>query len=351
MDRSVYLEPLKEFTALCDSLPTTRQAAFLRVFYLVNVTMRYENAVEFSKDLPDHPYAMTGKILEDAAMGLKGSAEILFTENEATRDFEKTKSHAQEEKHETLWTELWPEYKDRLHDEYVARYRHRIAVNDLDGLMAGARCIDAGCGNGGFLFAALEAGAASVAGVDFGVESVEHARAVAKARGVEDRAEFHISPVYTLPFEDGTFDFGFQNGVFHHLDDQDKAIAELARVIKPGGHIWYYVDGAGAIKSDLFDTGVHILRDIPTAFVVQTLSAMNISQGKITHLTDGLNATYAKATWDGLTEQLARHGFDDFRRVVGGFPTDFDHDVVEADPYGREKYGEGNLRLVARKSD
>jgi hypothetical protein len=34
---------------------------------------------------------------------------------------------------------------------------------------------------------------------------------------------------------------------------------------------------------------------------------------------------------------------------VGGFPTDFDHDAIEADPWGREKFGDGDIRVLVQK--
>lgn len=311
--------------------------------------MRYE-IIEFDRHLTEHPFITVRRIIDEALSSLKAKAEILFIENKDSKEFNTLKSRMQEEKHETLWTELWPEYRDHLMDEYVARYRHRIEVNGLERFLTGGGCIDVGCGNGGFLFASLEKGAASVAGIDFGKANIQHARSVAEALGFSDRAEFHVSTVYHLPFPDNSFDFGFQNGVFHHVDDQEGAIHELSRVMKPGGYIWYYVNGSGAIKTALFDAAVDILQDVPTRFVVDTFKAMNISQGKITHLTDGFNATYAKTTWEDLTTQLEHFGFTDFKRLVGGFPTDYDHDVVAADPYGPEKFGAGNLRLLARKS-
>jgi hypothetical protein len=79
------------------------------------------------------------------------------------------------------------------------------------------------------------------------------------------------------------------------------------------------------------------------------LDYLNIETGKRYHLGDGLNATYRHETWEGLTERLSMFGFGNFRRLVGGFPTDFDHDVIVQDRYGREKFGEGDLRLLAQK--
>ena len=322
--------------------------AFLKLFYLVTIVIRYEK-VEFDKTIEEHPYETVVTIIEDNLTALRNSSQLEYIEDDE-KLFGEVKSHVQEVKHSTLWTQQWPRFVGELMEGYISRYLHRIRINSLEPLISGKRVLDIGCGNGAFLFACLEAGAASVAGIDFGKENIDHANGVARHRQVSDIADFRVSTVYDIPFDNDEFDFVIQNGVFHHLDHPDKAINEATRVLKSGGHMWYYVNGKGAIKSDLLNAGVHIMRDIPTDFIISRLKALNISESKTAYLNDGFGATYAFTSWEELVAQLSGAGFTDFKRMVGGFSTDFDHDVIEADPYGEEKFGEGNLRLVARKS-
>jgi hypothetical protein len=84
--------------------------------------------------------------------------------------------------------------------------------------------------------------------------------------------------------------------------------------------------------------------------VLEVLDFLGVETNKRYHLGDGLNATYRHTSWADLVARLEGYGFAEFRRLTGGFPTDFDHDVLEADPYGREKFGEGDIRLLARKA-
>jgi len=42
-------------------------------------------------------------------------------------------------------------------------------------------------------------------------------------------------PNYRLPFADATFDFVYSNSVLEHVEDLDAALAEIQRVLKPGG--------------------------------------------------------------------------------------------------------------------
>jgi hypothetical protein len=60
---------------------------------------------------------------------------------------------------------------------------------------------------------------------------------------------------------------------------------------------------------------------------------------------------YRHTTWEALTARLSKLGFGEFRRLVGGFPTDFDHDAIASDRYGAAKFGSGDLRLLAGRPD
>jgi SAM-dependent methyltransferase len=63
------------------------------------------------------------------------------------------------------------------------------------------------------------------------VDQSEAAVEVALARGFEA----HVADIAELPFEDGSFDAVICNHVLYHLPGRDRGIAELARVLRPGG--------------------------------------------------------------------------------------------------------------------
>lgn len=100
-------------------------------------------------------------------------------------------------------------------------------VSVLLGAIAEARphrVLDAGCGTGEW--AALLT-APEVVCVDQSEAAVEAAR----ARGLEAlRAD-----IESLPFADGSFDVVMCNWVLYHLDDLDRGLAEIARVLRPSG--------------------------------------------------------------------------------------------------------------------
>jgi len=87
------------------------------------------------------------------------------------------------------------------------------------------RVLDAGCGTGDF---ARAIAAPEVVGVDLSPAIVERAR----ARGVDAR----VGDIQELPFADGDFDLVVCNWVLYHLPELDSGLAELARVLRPGGH-------------------------------------------------------------------------------------------------------------------
>tara|TARA_B110000495_G_C22953728_1_gene558604 strand:+ start:704 stop:1165 length:462 start_codon:yes stop_codon:yes gene_type:complete len=152
-----------------------------------------------------------------------------------------------------------------------------------------------------------------------------------------------------VPYSSGKFDFAFQNVVFHHLADEDKAYSEVSRVYKTGGTFWIYTQGAGDIMRDLWDFCVENLDDVPEEFMEGVFNELQLSVGKKYHLGDSMKADYRKTSWDGITNKLNNHGFSDFKRIIDGMDYDSDHDVIAKDSYGKEKYGEGDLSLLCVK--
>jgi SAM-dependent methyltransferase len=46
-----------------------------------------------------------------------------------------------------------------------------------------------------------------------------------------------LGPIEAMPFADGSFDSVLCNAVLEHIEDAERGIAELARVVRPGGHL------------------------------------------------------------------------------------------------------------------
>jgi hypothetical protein len=94
---------------------------------------------------------------------------------------------------------------------------------------------------------------------------------------------------------------------------------------------------------------VRILRDVPHAAILEILDFLGVETNKRYHLGDGLNAVYRHCSYEDFLARLQDYGFGNARRLVGGFPTDFDHDAIAEDPFGVEKFGSGDIRVMAQK--
>ena len=102
----------------------------------------------------------------------------------------------------------------------------------------GQTVLDLGSGAGlDSALAARRVGPAGrVVGVDFAAEMVEKARRNAAALGVSN-AEFRPGEADALPVEDGAADLVISNGVFNLCLDKPKVLAEVFRVLRPGGRV------------------------------------------------------------------------------------------------------------------
>jgi SAM-dependent methyltransferase len=109
---------------------------------------------------------------------------------------------------------------------------------DLAELHDGESVIDLGSGSGmDVFFAAQQVGPnGHVVGVDFTVEQLEKARALASAAGI-GQVELQEGRIDALPVEDESFDCVISNGVINLSPEKDRVFAEAARVLRPGGRL------------------------------------------------------------------------------------------------------------------
>src|SRR5205823_7580724 len=75
-----------------------------------------------------------------------------------------------------------------------------------------------------------------VIGVDMTAAMLDKARRAAAELG-RDNIEFRESTAESLPVEDGWADVVISNGVLNLLPDKNAGLAEMARVLRPGGRL------------------------------------------------------------------------------------------------------------------
>ncbi len=104
----------------------------------------------------------------------------------------------------------------------------------LDAVSAGpgVTLLDVACGPGGVSALAASRGA-EAAGIDFSPQMIGHARAAHPA------LDFRVADVEQLPFADASFDAAIANFGLHHFEDLPRALAEIARVLRPRARFAY----------------------------------------------------------------------------------------------------------------
>ncbi len=116
------------------------------------------------------------------------------------------------------------------------RWRERAA--DLAGLGPGGSALDVCCGTGDLALelAKRVAPGGTVVGCDFSERMLEAARAKASGRGAAG-VRFEWADALELPYGDASFDAATIGFGARNLADLDRGLAELRRVVRPGGRL------------------------------------------------------------------------------------------------------------------
>jgi SAM-dependent methyltransferase len=126
---------------------------------------------------------------------------------------------------------------------------------------AGARVLEVGCGPGHLALRLARQHGLDVTGLDLDPAMIERARANADRAGDGDgrRPAFYVGDVAALPFADGAFDLVVSTLSLHHWADPTAGLAEIGRVLRPGGRalIWDFRPGHQPFHAHLPDPVEH----------------------------------------------------------------------------------------------
>lgn len=151
--------------------------------------------------------------------------------------------------------------QDELHNRWAAVYRgdplqdtlneavaERI-LEDLD-LPSGSRFLDAGCGTGEHTIRIAGHGYPCV-GVDISENVLRRAAKKVAASGLAHRVSLVCHALEEIPFADASFDAVHCRGVLMHIPAWGRALANLCRVLKPGGRIVILENNHNSVEAAL----------------------------------------------------------------------------------------------------
>jgi SAM-dependent methyltransferase len=145
----------------------------------------------------------------------------------------------------------------RYHDAAAAEYDHKWGIDFgdigrvqvLGKLRKGlgdraegpfAHALEIGAGTGYFTLNLMRAGIVERATcLDISPGMLETLERNAARLGLADRVDTVATDAEQLPFDDDSFDLVLGHAVLHHLPDLDRAFSEFARVLRPGGTVFF----------------------------------------------------------------------------------------------------------------
>jgi streptomycin 6-kinase len=131
----------------------------------------------------------------------------------------------------------WAALDGELVEDVAVETLRSLAPNDL---------LEVGCGTGDFTERVQrEVAPGSLVAVDLSIGMVE----LTRARRIHAR----VADIAALPFDDASFDVVLANRVLYHLPDIDTGVAEIARVLRPGGALVVITYAPNHLQ-ELYDT-------------------------------------------------------------------------------------------------
>lgn len=236
-------------------------------------------------------------------------------------------------------------------DEPVRLLRQRLERNDIPtSELQQKQLLDVGCGGGRYTVAWRLLGAKTATGVDISPTNISDAQRRVAQAGI-DGVSFECGDVLQIPFEANKFEIVFSNGVLHHTTDWRKGIAELVRVLRPGGMGWLYlIEKPGGLFWDVIEILRAVLRDDDRETARAALHTLGIPANRIFYMLDHVMVPVnIRLTPQQIEDALSESDAVDIRRLARG--TDFDRieSIYRRDPHAEVKYGVGENRYVFSK--
>ncbi len=185
----------------------------------------------------------------------------------------------------------------------TVRQERMLEMVDALALPAGAQVLDAGCGPG-YMLAALAQRGLDVSGLDAAPEMLRMSRERLQSLHPDRTFRFELGSMEALPFADASFDVACTAGVVEYLKDDHAVLAEMYRVLRPGGYLLYPVTNLLS-PVDYLDFAVEFLKRRP--FLLEMFNALWTRTGHAPVLPRHFHVRRHRPA--ALRADLARHGF------------------------------------------
>jgi 2-polyprenyl-3-methyl-5-hydroxy-6-metoxy-1,4-benzoquinol methylase len=243
-----------------------------------------------------------------------------MNENAYSTSHEKAESYSpnSQERNRSWWEQLPMTYADwesedrvpRTRDDFERINRAYLDVNlwlkehfDFKAL-SGKRVLEIGCGVGSAACILAMAGS-QVTAIDLTEKAAEIARENTRIQGLNSIAIFRMD-AERMEFANNSFDYAYSWGVVHHSNAPEQIIAEIARVLRPGGRGLIMVYNRHSLRYWL--KGIYWLLVKRKLFAGESLTSVQ------RFFTDGYFQKHYTAR--ELRQLLARLGLSDLRVSV-----------------------------------
>ncbi len=192
------------------------------------------------------------------------------------------------------------------YETYMGRWSRQVALQFLGWLTVqeGREWLDVGCGTGALSSAILKGhNPKNLIGVDSSQDFV----ALAAERVADRRAEFRVGDAQALPLDDASRDVVASALMLNFVPDKQSALAEMMRVVRPGGIVAFYVwDYPGG--------GVEFMSAFWSAAIALDPDAAEFAE----------DARFSECTADGLAGLASRAGLERVEAMAIEVPTIFE---------------------------
>lgn len=209
-----------------------------------------------------------------------------------------------------------------VHDQWEASFRteensafYEEAFDFITGVLhppENSLILDVGCGIGAHSIR-LAKREFIVKGIDFSEMIIGKAEINVREAGLEEKITFQGEDVLSLSFAENSFDYVLCWGVLMHIQEIDKAITEIARVLKPGG--WLIVS----------EGNMHSLQAIVMRTIKKILNkeraVLERTEAGLEYWTSTTAGTLLTRQADirGMSNIFHRRGFSLRKRTAGQF--------------------------------